>query len=128
MGLLLTMFFAEHIYLAVKFAVHTALSKLDSPGLQKEKADRYIIKKQYLEDISGQEEAHAMASGGITQGSPINKTMLEDAARDSTLHGHGTPEERFWLRQQGKAETITVGKNYISKAASSDKNETKKEL
>jgi anoctamin-10 len=71
--------------------------------------------RQYLEDISGQEEAHAMVSGGITQGSPINKTMLEDAARDSTLHGHGTPEERFWLRQQGKAETITVGKNYISK-------------
>jgi anoctamin-10 len=47
-GLLLTMFFAEHIYLAVKFAVHTALSKLDSPGLQKEKADRYIIKKYVL--------------------------------------------------------------------------------
>jgi anoctamin-10 len=44
-GLLLAMFFSEHIYLAVKLGVHTALGKIDSAGLQKERADRYIVKK-----------------------------------------------------------------------------------
>lgn len=44
-GLLLTMFFAEHIYLAVKYGVNKALSKVDSPGMQKERADRYSVNK-----------------------------------------------------------------------------------
>lgn len=44
-GLLLTMFFSEHIYLAVQLGVRKALSKLDSPGLQKEKAERWLVRK-----------------------------------------------------------------------------------
>jgi anoctamin-10 len=44
-GLLLTMFFSEHIYLGVKIAVRTILSKIDSPGLQKERAERFIVRK-----------------------------------------------------------------------------------
>lgn len=71
--------------------------------------------RQYLEEISGQMEAHAVASVAIAHGEMISRTNLEDAARESTLHGHGTPEERFWQRQRGKEETITIGKSYISK-------------
>jgi anoctamin-10 len=71
--------------------------------------------RQYLEEIRGQEEARATVSGGIIHGETIRKSTLEDAARQSTLHGHGTPEERFWERQQGQAETIVVGKGYILK-------------
>ena len=44
-GLLLAMFFSEHIYLGVKIAVRTALSKIDSPGLQKERGERFIVRK-----------------------------------------------------------------------------------
>ncbi len=44
-GLLLAMFFSEHIYLGVKIAVRAALSKIDSPGLQKERGERFIIRK-----------------------------------------------------------------------------------
>lgn len=44
-GLLLTMFASEHIYLGVKFAVRKALSKIDSPGLQKERAERWTVRK-----------------------------------------------------------------------------------
>lgn len=127
-GLLLTILFSEHIYLAIQFGVQKALAKIDSPGLQKERADRYVVKKQYLAEIRGQEEARAMASGEVTRGEAISKSTIEEAARESTLHGHGTPEKRFWERQQGKAETIIIGKGYISKAMSSDKKETKKEL
>jgi anoctamin-10 len=44
-GLLLTMFFSEHIFLAVQLGVRTALSKLDSPGLQKERSERFLVRK-----------------------------------------------------------------------------------
>jgi anoctamin-10 len=44
-GLLLTMFFSEHIFLLIQVAVRTALSKIDSPGLQKERNERFLIRK-----------------------------------------------------------------------------------
>jgi anoctamin-10 len=44
-GLLLAMFLSEHLYLGLKLAVRTALSKIDSPGLQKERSERYIVRK-----------------------------------------------------------------------------------
>jgi anoctamin-10 len=44
-GLILTMFFSEHIYLGIKIAVGKALSKIDSPGLQKERSERYLVRK-----------------------------------------------------------------------------------
>ena len=44
-GLLLSMLFSEHIYLAIQFGVQKTLAKMDSPGLQKERADRYAVKK-----------------------------------------------------------------------------------
>jgi hypothetical protein len=44
-GLLLVMFFSEHIYLGVQLGVRKALSKIDSPGLQKERAERWVVRK-----------------------------------------------------------------------------------
>lgn len=44
-GLLLTMFFSEHIYLGIQLGVRKALSKIDSPGLQKERSERYLVRK-----------------------------------------------------------------------------------
>jgi len=104
-----------------------------------------MIFRQYLQESIGQEAADNAASGGIAGGEKISRSTLEDAARMSTLKGHGTPEERFWQRQQGQAETIAIGKNYIDKvcasfgdfwdtaanvkkAAPKDKSESKKEL
>lgn len=44
-GLLLTMFFSEHIHLAVQLGVRKALSRIDSPGLQKEREERFLVRK-----------------------------------------------------------------------------------
>lgn len=71
--------------------------------------------RQYLEESMGQEAADHATSGGIAGGEKISRSTLEQFARESTLKGHGTPEERFWQRQQGQAETIAMGKNYIAK-------------
>lgn len=119
-GLLLTMFFSEHIYLVVQLGVRKALSKLDSPGLQKERAERFAIRRRYLEEALGQEEAERAASGGIAAGEKVDRVSLEEEARQSTLQGHGTPEERFWQRQRGMAETISFGRQLIAKAAPSE--------
>jgi anoctamin-10 len=67
--------------------------------------------RQYLEEALGQEEAERAASGGIAAGEKIDRATLEgedlamkscegllilvtEDARQSTLRGHGTPEER----------------------------------
>jgi hypothetical protein len=63
----------------------------------------------------GQEEAEKAAAGGIAAGEKISRSTLEEAARRSTLKGHGTPEERFWQRQQGQDEVIAVGRQFIQK-------------
>lgn len=44
-GLLLAMFFSEHIYLGIQLGMRTALGKVDSPGLQKERKERYTVRK-----------------------------------------------------------------------------------
>jgi len=122
-GLLLTMMFSEHIFLGVQLGVRTALSKIDSPGVQRERAEKFAVRKQYLEEAMGEEEADSASSGGIAAGEKINRITLEEEARASTLRGHGTAEERFWHRQQGINETIQVGRELIAKAAPT---ETKK--
>ncbi|EHK97449.1 hypothetical protein M7I_6786 [Glarea lozoyensis 74030] len=116
-GLLLTIFFSEHLYLGIQLGIRTALGKIDSPGLQKERSERFAVRKQYLAESMGQEAAEEAAEGGIAGGEKINRKSLEDEARDSTLQGHGTPEERFWGRQRGVDETLTVGRRYIQQAA-----------
>ncbi|KAG4412738.1 hypothetical protein IFR04_014135 [Cadophora malorum] len=127
-GLLLTMFFSEHIFLAVQLGVRKALSKLDSPGLQKERSERYLVRKKYLEESIGREQAGDAAADGIAAGEKIRRSTLEEEARQSTLKGHGTPEERFWGRQRGQVETIAIGKSFIAKAAPTESKESKKEL
>ncbi|KAH8779083.1 plasma membrane stress response protein-like protein [Hyaloscypha sp. PMI_1271] len=125
-GLLLTMFFSEHIYLGVKIAVRTILSKIDSPGLQKERAERFIVRKQFIRESIGEEAAGKAAAGGIAAGEKISRNTLEEEARP--LKVHGTAEQKFWQRQPSQAETIAVGKQYIAKAAPNETKETKKEL
>lgn len=33
------------------------------------------------------------------------------------MTGHGTPEDRFWARQRGAAETIGVGRRLIAQVS-----------
>lgn len=129
-GLLLTMFFSEHIFLAVQLGVRKALSKIDSPGLQKERVERFLVRKQYISESMGQEEAQKAAPGGIATGERVSRNTLEEAARQSTLKGHGTLDERFWQRQQAQDEVIAMGRQFIQQAAPTEtkSKESKKEL
>lgn len=102
--------------------------------------------RQYLQETISQEAAEKAASGGITNGEKISRNTLEEEARESSLRGHGTAEERyvlevtelhkmvsetneinrFWQRQRGQGETIAMGRSFINKTAPNV--ESKKEL
>ncbi|KAI9788014.1 MAG: hypothetical protein M1816_007318 [Peltula sp. TS41687] len=113
-ALLLTVFFSEHLYFLVRTAVRTVLSKLDSEGLQKERRERYMVRKKYLEESIGLPlEPQPLPSGDDEQ---ITRLSLEEQARRESLM-HQRPEDRFWGRQRYAHETAEIGVGIIRKGA-----------
>lgn len=111
-ALLLAVLLSEHLFFVFRWGVRIAISKLDSPGLQKERRDRYLVRKQYFdENISSLQKIPKMAE----KGGEITRKSLEEDARQSSLHG-ATAEMRFWNRQRGWRETAAVGRELIERA------------
>jgi len=110
---LLTIFFSEHIYLLVRWAVGVAISKMDSPGLQKERAERFQIRKRYLEETMGDD---ALEAPPPLHSEKITRASLEEDARQSTLRTSG-PSDIFWNKQRSWEESARVGASLIEKAA-----------
>lgn len=67
-ALLLTIMLSEHIFLIARWVVRYTLSKVDSPGLQKQRKERFAIRRQYLEEALGQLEAEKFAGPGVATG------------------------------------------------------------
>ena len=87
------MFFAEHFYLLVQTAVRYVMSKFESPGLQKERKERYLMKKRLLEETLGQDVGDKAAVPGVSAGEKITREALEEEARQASVQGHGSPAE-----------------------------------
>ncbi|KAI0863663.1 calcium-activated chloride channel-domain-containing protein [Xylaria cubensis] len=115
-GLLVTVLLAEHIYLGIQFVVRYALSQMDSPGLQKERKERFAMRKQLLEETLGPDAMESAVPPTSKTGEKITLIALEEEARRLSTGGGGTPEQMFWLRQQGMDETIAIGRKLISQA------------
>lgn len=119
-ALLLSIFFCEHLFLAVRWAIRVAISKMDSPGRQKERRERYLIRRRYFsESLNEVEKLPKLAEGAAE----IGVDALEEEARRAS-QGDGRLEDKFWNRQQGWRETVMVGKRLIESAATK---ESKKE-
>ncbi|KAJ4300413.1 hypothetical protein N0V88_003088 [Collariella sp. IMI 366227] len=99
-ALLLAILFAEHLYLVVQIVVRGVVKKLDSPGLQKEKAERFTMRK---------------------------RDALEEEARRLSVAGAVTPEQLFWMRQRGADETIQVGRALIAEQAAANQTKASKQ-
>ena len=112
-ALLLAIFCSEHIYLLVRLAVRFAISKIDSPGLQKERAERFMVRKKYLE-ASFREDA--MDLPPPTKSEHITRGSLEEEARQDSLRTTGV-QDRFWHRQRSWEESANVGIGLIEKMA-----------
>ncbi|KAL9010051.1 MAG: hypothetical protein Q9173_004974 [Seirophora scorigena] len=119
-ALLLAIFFSEHAYLLVRWGVRLAISKIDSPGMEKERAERFMVRKRYLQDAMGQDVMNAPPS---QMEEKITRASLEEDARQSSLRTT-SPQDHFWSRQRSWEESAKVGVNLIEKMAPK---ETKKD-
>ncbi|KAI7788439.1 hypothetical protein LA080_010772 [Diaporthe eres] len=119
-ALLLSILFAEHLYLVVQFVVRYVVGSLDSPGLQKERAERFAMRKLHLQETLGEDFAENAAATNLSAGEKITREALEEEARRASVSGSGTPEQLFWQRQRGAAETIQIGRGLISEAAAAN--------
>lgn len=114
-ALLLTIFFSEHLYLIVRYVVRAAMARIEPPNSRKERADRYLMRKRYLESTidaeadQGHDEEELASQSDAPE---ISRTSLEDDARKASLHG-ADPAARFWLHQRGWTESAQVGAGII---------------
>jgi hypothetical protein len=124
-ALLLTIFFAEHLYLIIRYVVQAMMVKFEPHNVRREKSERYMIRKRYLESTLGarssDDEEEIPAKDESMEVSDITRKTLEDDARAWSSHGTDA-EERFWMRQKGWRESAKVGSSIIkSQAADADK-------
>ena len=110
-ALLLTIFVSEHLYLALRLVIRFAISKLDTPHMQKERAEKFAIRKRYLETTLGPQSTTAPPHH---HQEAIARATLEEEARQGSLHSTG-PEVRFWRRQRSWEESAQVGTGLIAK-------------
>ncbi|KAL4778363.1 calcium-activated chloride channel-domain-containing protein [Aspergillus varians] len=126
-ALLLTIFFAEHLYLIVRYVVQATIAKFEPHNVRREKTAQYMVRKRYLESTLGprssDDEEDLTAKDESMELSDITRKSLEDDARHWSKHNMN-PEERFWIRQKGWKESAKVGASIIESQAESD---TKKE-
>ena len=123
-ALLLTIFFSEHVFLFLRWSIRLAISKLDFPGRQKERRERFLVRKQYFEEnLSDLRKIPKM----VEVGGKIDRASLEEDARKASLTT-STVENRFWAHQRGWRETVQVGKGLIEKATVGNRTDSKKEL
>jgi len=93
-GLLLSILFAEHLYLVVQRVVRHAVGKLDSPGLQREKAERFAMRRRLLEETLGEDATAQAISPTLAGREKITREALEEEARNASRKGQGSPEEK----------------------------------
>ncbi|KAM0524544.1 hypothetical protein ACHAPE_000641 [Trichoderma viride] len=119
-GVLLSILLAEHLYFAAQLAVRFVMGKVESPSLQRERRERFQLRKKLLEETVGHVagEKAEVAVPGIEATEQITRQTLEEEARLASIHGHGSPEEMFWQRQRGIQETILVGRKLIEEQSS----------
>ncbi|KEY74212.1 hypothetical protein S7711_00368 [Stachybotrys chartarum IBT 7711] len=91
--LLLSILLAENFYLLVQQVVRHVLGKLEKPGLQKERKERFLMKKRLVEEHLGQAVRDQAALPGIATSDKISRETLEEEARQTSIRGHGSPEE-----------------------------------
>jgi len=112
-GLLLSILLSEHIYLALQFTVRHVLDQLESSGVQKEKAERFSMRRRLLKESLGEDVTQKPTPPTVQSGEKITRKALEEEAREMSIKG-SSPEQAFWHRQQGMNETIQVGRYIFS--------------
>lgn len=116
-ALLLSVFLSEHTFLLVRMAVCYAISKFDSAAMRKERSERFMVRKKFLEEAG---LADAIKPVATSPNSPLKtasgeqafanitrESLEEDARRDSLTSAN--PADKFWHHQRSWAESERVG-------------------
>ncbi|PNY28767.1 Uncharacterized protein TCAP_01319 [Tolypocladium capitatum] len=120
-GGLLGVLLAEHFYLLVQLAVRHVMSRFESPGLQQERKERYLMKRRLLQENLGQDVSGKASAPGVAATEKILRETLQEEARGASIRGQGPQEERFWQRQLGMEGTILAGRRLIEQGAAEGK-------
>ncbi|KIW95709.1 uncharacterized protein Z519_04294 [Cladophialophora bantiana CBS 173.52] len=124
-ALLLSVFVSEHTFLLVRLLVRTAISKLDSAAMRKERSERFMVRRKYLEEaglghavrpLASPPNSPLMTESGEHAFASITKQSLEEDERNQTVSTSNSAEsatERFWMRQRNWAECERVGLTMI---------------
>lgn len=132
-ALLLSVFLSEHTFLIVRALVRTAISRLDTPNMRKERSERYMVRKKFLEEaglarlmkpLETSPDAPLKTEQGGTIGQKLNRAALEEDARATSLRD-STPSTRFWSRQIGWSESEQIGTRLIEMMDIKNKTEKK---
>lgn len=117
-ALLLSVFFSEHLFLVVRLVVREALNKLDSAAMRKERSERFMVRKKFLEEAGLADAIKPLTSspnsplhdqsGAQAFAETISRQSLEEDARRESLSS-ADPKDRFWRRQRHWTETEKVG-------------------
>ncbi|KAK5082372.1 hypothetical protein LTS08_001468 [Lithohypha guttulata] len=132
--LMLSVFFSEHIFLIFRNVVRYAIHKLDSGNMRKERSERFMVRRKFLEDAGLGDAVKPLTSPGDsalktmnTRGSGISnitRQSLEEDARYDSLRDTDDMY-RFWNRQRGWEESETVGMRLIEMIESNAQRKTK---
>ena len=119
-ALLLAIACSEHLYLLVRWGVRVVISRMETPGMRKERAERYMFRKRYFDEHFGGEaakdadaDAELAAAVDSAGDEKITRQSLEDDLRAGTLKT-STDSDHFWARQKGWQESFKVGVGLIN--------------
>lgn len=84
--------------------VRAALSKIESPGLVRERRERFLVRRKYLEGIEAMEKKQRRVSM-VPGEADLDEIVADDV------------EGSFWLEQGNPRGTVAVGKDIISRAS-----------
>ena len=107
-GLLLAVLFSEHIYFGARMLVKGILSKIPSPGKEKERRERFMVRKRYLEESVGQDNDLMQREYEATGGEYTKVGVTPSGEKDAPL-SEGLPAERFWNKQIGWEQAFQAG-------------------
>jgi len=108
-GVLTAILLSEHLYFAARMVVRTVLSKIESEGLVRERRERFLVRRRYLEEslgVEAMEEKQRRVSLVYGQEMDLDEIVTDDV------------ERRFWLEPRG---AVTVGKEIIGRAVEKKK-------
>ena len=123
-ALLLSILLSEHIFLVVRLLVRTVIDKLDSHNQRKERTERFLVRRKFLEDSGlgdavrplsdgpqSPMKAMAQEKGGNVLGDITRQSLEEDARKESLRDAR--PADRFWDHQRTWREVEKVGIDLI---------------